>query len=283
MRAVSDDLSIPSPAAYRPPQRARGLSPDTKRRMMIAGGILGAVILVGGTATLLGRSTGEVPVILADPRPVKVKPDNPGGMQIAGLNNEIFGDGDTTDGARLAPAAEAPNPAALRAPPEPRVSARAEAPRPEITEPAPRAEPSAPQATKPAPRVAPDPTHAVAAPPGSGTLVASKPTAAATAQRTATPEPVKPAATQMRPTTGGRVSVQLAAVQSQGAAEAAWVSLQRRLPDLLGGRQAVFPRTERDGKTFWRVRTSGFSDISEAKGFCQRVRAKGAACAVAEF
>ena len=309
MRAVSDDLSIPSPAAYRPPNRARGLSPDTKRRMVIAGGILGAVIVIGGTVALIGRSTGEVPVIQADQRPIRVKPENPGGLQIAGVNNEIYSDGDTRDGARLAPGAEAPNPAALRAPP-PETHAP-ENPRPDLLAAARTAAPTANAPATTAPATTPPPTSTTAAKPVARTAPPAPQTAnpqgansqgvntqgvntqgAATNQTAAAPkpaptaqrvEPTKPAAETPARAQGGRISVQLAAVRSQGAAQAEWVALQRRLPDLLGGRQAVFPKTERDGKTFWRVRTAGFSDVAEARGFCERVRAKGAACAVAEF
>lgn len=293
---MSDDLSIPSPAAYRPPNRARGLSPDTKRRMVIAGGLLGAAIVVGGTVALIGRSTGEVPVIQADQRPIRVKPENPGGLQIAGVNNEIYSDGDTRGGARLAPAAEAPNPAALRAPPP--EAQPTETPRPDLLA-APRTAPApAPQApaAKPVARSAPPASSTPATAPATTTAQTPSAPSAAT-PKPATPvaptaqrvEPAKPAPAPA-PTAdtparaqGGRISVQLAAVQSQGAAQAEWVALQRRLPDLLGSRQPVFPKTERDGKTFWRVRTAGFSDVAEARGFCERVRAKGAACAVAEF
>lgn len=288
---MSDEMSIPSPAAYRPPTRPRGLSPDTKRRIMIAGGLAGALVVVGGIVALISRSGGEVPVIQADDRPIRVKPENPGGMQIAGVNNEIFGDTDTSSGARLAPAAEAPNPAALRAPPqpEPRPALRAD-----VIEPAAKVVPAAPTGAKPVAREVPKTTPAAGAPatqtPAAQTLAG--PQASATqAPRTATQEPVKPAqaappaaatAPDKRPA-NARIAVQLAAVQSEGAAQAEWRSLQRRLPDLLGARQPAFPKTERDGKTFWRVRTAGFADVAEARGFCERVRAKGAACSVAEF
>ena len=283
---MSDEMSIPSPAAYRPPTRPRGLSPDTKRRIMIAGGLLGALVVVGGTVALISRSGGEVPVIQADDRPIRVKPENPGGMQIAGVNNEIFGDTDKSSGARLAPAAEAPNPAALRAPPQPEPRP---APRVDVAEPAPKVVPAAPTGAKPVARDVPKTTPTAGAP---ATQTPAGPQASATqAPRTATQEPAKPAqaappaattAPDKRPA-NARIAVQLAAVQSEGAAQAEWRSLQKRLPDLLGARQPVFPKTERDGKTFWRVRTAGFTDVAEARGFCERVRAKGAACSVAEF
>ena len=58
-----------------------GIDAGTKRLLFIMGGI-GVVLLAGiGAYGLSGRSGGEVPVILADTRPIRVKPDNPGGMR----------------------------------------------------------------------------------------------------------------------------------------------------------------------------------------------------------
>ena len=77
--------------------------------------------------------------------------------------------------------------------------------------------------------------------------------------------------------------VQLAALTSEDAAHAEWAQLVKKMPDLLSGRQPHFSRIERDGRTFWRVRTSGFADVGQARGFCDRVRAKSVGCSVAEF
>ncbi|MBC7799669.1 MAG: SPOR domain-containing protein [Gemmatimonadaceae bacterium] len=75
----------------------------------------------------------------------------------------------------------------------------------------------------------------------------------------------------------------MAAVETEPAAQAEWQRLARRMPDLLGERRPVLQRLDRDGRTFWRVRTGGFVDIAEATGFCTKVRAKGAACTIASF
>jgi len=74
--------------------------------------------------------------------------------------------------------------------------------------------------------------------------------------------------------------VQLAALNSEEAAHDKWQQLSKRFPDLLNGRQPVFLRTERDGQAFWRVRTSGFQNVSQAQGFCDRMRTAGGGCSV---
>lgn len=77
--------------------------------------------------------------------------------------------------------------------------------------------------------------------------------------------------------------VQLAAVSSEHAAQGEWHRLQKRLPDLLEGRRLALQHADRDGKTVWRIRIGGFSDVAEATAFCGKVRAKRENCALATF
>ena len=73
--AVSDDLSIPSPT-YRAPRHSRGMDPDTRRLVLFAGG-LGAVLLATDRRLVVdGPSSGEVPVVTADSRPIREKPES---------------------------------------------------------------------------------------------------------------------------------------------------------------------------------------------------------------
>lgn len=83
--------------------------------------------------------------------------------------------------------------------------------------------------------------------------------------------------------TGKDMVVQLAAVGSEAVAKSEWDRLTKRMPDLLAQHHPAFSKVDHDGRVLWRVRTGGFTDLSQAKDFCGRVRAKGGSCTVAEF
>ncbi len=245
---MSDDLDIPSPT-YRVPRHRRGMDTGTRRLAIIAGGLGGAlVLLVGGWSVLGHRSTG-VPVIEADSSPLRVKPENPGGMSVAGSNEEILSDGADGTVGKLAPASETPAPQNMQAAKPPVVAS---------------APPPPPAAT-----AAPAPV----APPVVAAAPAAKP-----------PAPVHVAAAESaHPVSGKGTLVQLAALSSEDAAKVEWERLEKRMPDLFGKRQPAVSKIERDGKTFWRLRTGGFSDIAQATAFCEQVRAKGNGCSIAAF
>lgn len=282
---MSDDLSIPNPG-YRgsragrygtgPVRVRQGMDPDTRRLTMFAGGLGAVLALLIGASALMGHRSGEVPVISPDPRPIREKPVNPGGMKIDGAENDVFSGGSDTSNARLAPAPESPNTKALRAeaaPPAPPVStdgiqgAAVEAP------------------ARAAPAAAAPAAAARTAPVASAPVPAARPTVVASAAPKPAPTPAKPAVVEeAHPQSGGHTPmVQLAALGSEEAARTEWALLVKKMPELLSGKQPSYSRTERDGHTFWRVRTSGFADVGQARGFCERVRTKGAGCSVADF
>ena len=218
----------------------------TTRWMVIAAAGLGGMLLLGfGGWAVMGRKPAVVPVIEADSRPLRVKPENPGGMQFAGAD-EAGG----TD--RVAPAPEVPNPQALRAQRQAPVAAP----------------PTTPSSSLPTPV-----TEAQTAPVPAGT----SPLPDTPVRPTRQPAPAPAAATP------GKLMVQVAALDSEAGAQAEWARLSKKLPDLLGSRRPVMQRAESDGKAVWRVRTGGFTDMAEATGFCGKLKAKGAACTVASF
>jgi len=221
-----------------------------------------------------------VPVIQAESGPIRVKPTNPGGLQVAGASNDIFSDGGDTADAKLAPPPQTPDPQALRA---------MEAPKPAPTPAAPQAATTAALPAAPASAVPPANPHPVAP---VTREAESSPAPAVRPASAANPAPVgvaavhapAPAATGAHPAGPAKdVEVQLAALSSEQAAHEEWVRLMQRWPDLLRGHRPAFSRFERDGHVFWRVRASGFDGLPDATTFCEHVRAKGGGCSVADF
>jgi hypothetical protein len=242
------------------------MDPGTRRLAAIAVTLGGALMVLIGAWSLFGHhGSGEVPVVQADPQPVRVKPQDPGGMKVMGAGNEIFSGGNDMDVEKLAPPPETPDPQALKA--------RLPAPPPSKT--------AVPAATSPGSAHAPATATATApSTPPAAPVQATKP-----AQPPPAPTPVasaeKPAPAAH--SSGKGAAVQLAALSSEEAAKTEWQRLTKRMPDLFGARQPEFSHFEHDGKSFWRVRTGGFADSAQAVAFCGRVKAKGAGCTVADF
>jgi hypothetical protein len=258
---MSEHVEIPSAAPYRMPRRQR-IDPGTKRLALIAAG-LAAVLLSGvGFWSRPQHPSSRIPVVEADPRPLRVKPDNPGGLQVAGANDEILSGDSGPQNGRLAPPPETPEPQALRPQPEPQPLSPGK--------PEPLA--AAPVTAAPGASLAP-----VTAVPAEHKLVpaAERKPAATAEKKQATPQA---AATPAHPP-----EVQIAALGSEEAARAEWDRLVKRMPELLKGRSPSVSKTEHDGHAFWRLRTGGFSDIAQATTFCERMRAKGGGCSIASF
>ncbi len=300
---MSDDVSIPNPG-YHGKRSARygrahgGMDPDTKRLVLFAGGLGGVLTCLIVGSSLIGHRSTVVPVVAADTSPIRVRPENPGGMQIDAAENDVFSGGGNVTAAKLAPPAETPNPNGLHDKPKPVAKATAaSAGAASLTASGPAEAKPAAVATQPAefqpsaqtkPAIVPS-----AARPAAPPATAAKPAdAEATAER-----PTIPAATAAKPSTipgpardkvataasAHPAAVQLAALSSEQAAREEWQQMTKRMPELLNGHQPVFTHVEHDGHGFWRVRTTGFSDAAQARTFCEHVKAKGGNCSVADF
>jgi cell division septation protein DedD len=266
---VPDDAPIPptgrlgpaSPPSYRPQHFARGgLDAGTRLLLVGAGFVLALLLLlVGGWAVSGRHGGGAVPLIEADKQPWRVKPDNPGGMEVVGAS-EKEGDVPGQPGA-TAPAPEAPAPEALRAAqPEPPPAPPLPPPEPATTTQLPAS--AAPGAPASPPAAALAPAASTAAP--------------------AAPEASPPAHPPVAQATGA-TAVQLAALGSEAGAHAEWQRLKLRMADVLGDRKPVIQRIDRDGHAIWRLRVGGFPSSADATRFCERVRAKAGACDLATF
>ncbi len=245
-----DYYTEPDPAPLRLNGPQRGLDPATRRLMAIAGGLGGALALIVGAWSLAGHRHGPVPLIAADPGPVKVKPVNPGGLQVAGADAALLGAATLPAAPGTASGTGAGSAETLSPPPE--TPAPAELHRLQSS-PAP-----------PAPTMAPALASAAAAP---------HPAAIAS--------PAKPAAVSAA---GHDIEVQLAALPTEAQAREEWARLEKRFPAQFAHRKALISRVvSHDGHVFWRLRAGGFGDTAQAREFCAYLRGKSTACAVAAF
>ena len=279
---MRDELDIPMPRmapavgpSYRVSRSANPIDPATKRLAIIAGGLGAALLLLVGVWSVSGHRHGGVPVVEADSRPLRSKPDQPGGMQIAGENDTILS-GASSGKDAMAPPPETPAPETLKAEAEQQLAR----PTPALPAVAAAATPDAAEtALQPVAPVQPAATAPVAPVPASS-AAATPPTPAAAPE----PKPLARAAVKpVGPATVGNTQVQLAALGSEQAAMVEWQRLTHKMPALLGEKHPAVLRTEHDGKTFYRLRTGGFTDIADATAFCEQVRAKGGGCALARF
>ncbi len=321
--AARDELDIPMPSmapSYRvQPRKREDMDPATKRLLVFAGVIGAALFVLVGVWSFTGRHHATVPVIEADSRPMREKPANPGGLQVDGATDPLS-NGDVNAKTTVAPLPETPAPQALQAQ-EQASAAAAAAPqaapaagaaattaqttvRPElqplpalrphitVTTPKPAASAQAPVATQAAAKpmamaqaAAPQAAVPAARSPAPQPLAAPQARVApAPASAPAAVPPAKSllAASKAAPAAGSAL-VQLAALKTEADANAEWARLTHKYPDLLGGRRAVISKTEHGGNTYWRLRTAGFADASQATAFCDQIKGKGAGCTVAHF
>lgn len=197
---------------------------------------------------------GSVPLIRADDGPTKVKPAEPGGMNIPDQNVSLYnakpGGGPVE---KLLPAAEQP----MARPAAPTASATA-----------PAGAPTAPAVT-PAPPTAPKLGQSAMKAPAK---VAPKPAAAAA---------VKPASLAAAGK-GGPVQLQLGSLRSPEAAREDWARLKRENPDLLGKLTAVAVRTDLGDKgIYYRVLAGSFGDAAAAEKLCSELKRRNHGCILA--
>ena len=266
-------------ANFRVPRRTDASTSNPRKMAYVAGGIAVVLVaIVGASSFTSSRHGSGVPVVEADSRPLRVKPDKAGGMAMEDGDEALLAD-QKPGSETLAPAPEAPAPAALKKQALEAAQAEAAAQAARIA----AAQPPAPvvAAAAPAPVAAPasvthsalppvaksgaaPPVHAVAAAP-----VVTKPAIApVVAQSVAAPAK----------TPAGGHSVQLAALVSEQGAQAEWDRLVKKSPALFAGHKPAIAKFERDGKTFWRLRTTGFTDAAQAAAFCSKAKADGLAC-----
>jgi hypothetical protein len=72
----------------------------------------------------------------------------------------------------------------------------------------------------------------------------------------------------------GSAIVQLGAFDSKSLAESKWQRFEKLLGSILAPKQMIIQKAESGGKIFYRLRASGFNDISDARQFCTAISDK---------
>ena len=231
--------------------------PELKSRRWlgkVVSGAVGIVALVASAGLMMhayseGRSTtsgGATVLIKAEPGPLKVKPESPGGRAIPDRDKRIYDRIQAAPGGepveRLLPSPEAPLPPerfrAATAPPPPATAV------PYPVEPPPKADAEPPPAEK-----------------------VAKPAA---------PPKAEPGARKYR--------LQLAALRSRDAADKAWKRLRSRHRELLSGRKAAIVKKDLGPPkgVYYRLLLGPATDRETARLLCAKLAKRDVGCLVVQ-
>jgi hypothetical protein len=234
-------------------------------------------------------NTGDIPLIRADTRPIKIKPANPGGMAIPDRNLLIYDESRPTVEHLLPPPEQPmarPAPPPIPAPPPPAASppAQPSAPPPAGASPAAMSRTALAAPAEPPPRAAavPAATGAGAAAPGRPErLDGSAERNAAVAATSLRPVPREAARAEVLPASLGGVRLQLGSVRSAVSAREEWDRIRRSNPDLLGGVSAGAVRADLGDKgVYYRIETAPVGDAARASRLCGELRQRHLGCII---
>lgn len=259
---------------YERPQRRWPAGLLTVGAMAVfAGGLYFAY--VQGTHHPTAAPTADgVPLIRADDRPTKVKPDQPGGMAVPDQNVSLYNEKPGGAGPeKLLPGPEQPMPRPAAPPKE-------AAPPPPIPAPF-SSDASSPVAASPAPAD----QQAAAAPKPAKPAAQAKPAAggkdAAAKQAAAILGASTTAATAPAKASSGPVRVQLASLRSADAAKEEWARLKREQPELLGKLSAIAVKADLGDKgVYYRVEAGPLPDGAAAERLCSELRQRKLGCSL---
>jgi hypothetical protein len=231
-------------------------------------GVLAALAALGAFAGIAWYATVEgqrdpssvVPVITADDSPVKLRPQDPGGLEVPNRDKLVY---DT-----IGPEPAVPRVERLLLPPE------TPADRPEASDPAP---------SVPAGPLAPDrePTGAPAEVPVSPAPPKDTAEPADTGPGTPPPDHSQASAPSPRVAQAGAFRVQLAAVRDAARARAEAARLAKAHDDVLGGLDVGVERADLGSRgVYYRLRAGPLPDRRAADALCGKLAARKVGCMV---
>jgi hypothetical protein len=278
---AKDELSPGAPLDRLPaPRRRHGGMIVTAAILVIFGVVIWYVYQ---RATQSGDALAP-PLIKAEQGPVKVAPNDPGGMQVPNQDKAIY-DRIGNNGAKTGTVEK------LLPPPEmPKPEAPAPAKPVEMAKAAPVAPVTAQPLPAPATSAAPPPaTSAPAAgPPAPAPSMLDKPAVTAVAPAPpvdtgkAPPAPAKPSGTKSPAAAdAGLVRIQLGAFRQTSEAEQAWQQLSKKFPDVLAGMNRTVVQIDLGEKgVYQRLQAGPLPDRAAATAACEKLKARNQGCIV---
>jgi cell division septation protein DedD len=258
---------------------------------LVVGVVAGAII--AGTAAWFvfgpsgGAERGQTPLIVAEPEPFKVRPDDPGGLQVENQDKLVYGR--IGDGA-MAPGVEniLPPPETPKVPAPPLVAPAVQEALPSaVSEALEKVEAVAGQVLESVEETvaAAVPSTPVAAP-SINTPTAQAPSLPAVSEPKAPSQPTPPAAQEqtfesMVANLSGDYLIQIVALRSQEAAEGEWDRVSRRHSSILGSYRPLIVKTDLgDRGIFYRLRAGPLASRNDAEQLCSALAAENVECLV---
>ena len=240
-----------------------GVARERPRRYLALAGIAVLLAVFAGAiwfAYRAGMNAGSdsgVPVIVAETGPIKVRPTDPGGLDVPHRNVLVYD--------RFGPQQN-------------KRPAEQLLPRPE--------EPISRSAIPLPPPVVTKPSETVTLRTSDGPVAAEEPTRGPTGEELGTRPPEQPAPPEA-PTLQGSIApgyrVQLAALRSEAEAKETWERLQRSYPGLLSTLQAQVTRTDTASRgVYYRLQAGPLSEKILAEMLCGELKSRKQECLIVQ-
>lgn len=233
------------------------------------------------------QDDGNLPILLPDPSPIKIRPEDPGGMEVPHRETTVYDQLSDVDPDANVVLQELPD-----MPRAPEVSATPKTAEPEETAEAPSetseaetqqatqtAEPEAEPAVETPEITAPELTDAEKAVAAAENRAADA--QAPAAEKAASEPESKPAPQTSTAAPSGAFRVQLASVREESGVAAEWKRLSGKNKDLLGNLEMFVQRIDIEGKgVFYRLQAGPLGDAAAAEKLCADLKERSVGCLI---
>ncbi|AJD52010.1 Sporulation related domain-containing protein [Thalassospira xiamenensis M-5 = DSM 17429] len=244
--------------------------------------VLGLVIIgggLGGAGYWLynqgqpAQEEGKLPILLPDPLPIKLRPDDPGGMEVPHRDTTIYEQLDSNQPEDQVVLQELPDmPKVPDVIPSPDNTGE-----PAVIEQTPEAEIVANAAQIGSGKD----VNASAKTPAETAIVAPSDAEKAIAVAKAKEQATAPAATSASGISEKDFRIQLASVRDTSGAEAEWKRLSYKNKDLLGSLQMYLKRADLGDKgVFYRLQAGPLPDAAAAETLCRNLKQRNVGCLI---